>query len=108
MHEMSIATAIVDACAERAAGVRVLRVRIEVGQLAAILTDSLRFCFDICAQGTTVEGAELEILEIPGQGACEDCGRTTALAMPFGRCACGGFARIVAGEELRVKNMELA
>jgi len=108
MHEMSIATAIVDACAERAAGARVLRVRIEIGQLAAALPDALRFCFDVCAHGTAVEGAELEILEIPGRGRCEDCGATLALAMPFGRCDCGGFARIVGGEELRVKDMEVA
>ena len=53
----ALATAVVDACAERAAGARVLRVRVEVGQLVAVLPDALRFCFDVCAQGTVVEGA---------------------------------------------------
>ncbi len=70
MHELSIATAIVDACAERAGGARVLRVRLEIGQLAAVMPDALRFCFDVCAQGTPLEGAELDIIEIPGRGAC--------------------------------------
>lgn len=108
MHELGIATAVVDACAERAAGARVLRVRVEVGQLVAVLPDSLRFCFEVCAKGTQVEGAALEILETPGRGICETCGDTVALAAPFGRCACGGPLRIVAGEELRVKDMEVA
>lgn len=108
MHELGIATAVVDACAERAAGARVLRVRVEVGQLVAVLPDSLRFCFEVCAKGTQVEGAALEILETPGRGICETCGDTVALAAPFGRCACGGLLRIVAGEELRVKDMEVA
>ncbi len=108
MHEMSIATAIVDACADRAAGSRVLRVRVEVGQLVALQPDSLRFCFDVCAHGTAVEGAALEILETPGRGVCDDCQHSVALAAPFGRCACGGLLRIVAGEELRVKDMEIA
>jgi hydrogenase nickel incorporation protein HypA/HybF len=108
MHELSLATAVVDACADRAAGARVLRVRVEVGQLAAVLPDALRFCFEICAQGTAVEGAQLEILETPGCAVCQGCGETIALSSPFGRCACGGILRIVAGDELRVKDMEIA
>ena len=108
MHELSIATAVVDACAERAAGGRVLRVRIEVGQLAAVLPDALRFCFDVCAQGTPLEGAELDILETPGRAVCGACGRVVALAVPHGSCDCGGILRVVAGEELRVKDMEVA
>jgi hydrogenase nickel incorporation protein HypA/HybF len=108
MHELCLATAVVDACAERAAGARVLRVRVEIGQLAAVLPDSLRFCFDICAQGTAVEGAELEILQTPGRAVCGSCGDTIALSSPFGRCPCGGVLRIVSGDELRVKDMEIA
>ncbi len=108
MHELGIATAVVDVCAERAAGARVLRVRIEIGRLVAVLPDALRFCFDICAKGTTVEGAELLIVETDGRGVCENCGEAVSLAAPFGRCACGGPLRIVAGEELRVKDMEIA
>jgi hydrogenase nickel incorporation protein HypA/HybF len=108
MHEMSIAISVVEACAERAAGARVLRVRVEIGQLVAVLPDALRFSFDVCAQGTPVEGAELEILETPGRAICEDCKRSISLAAPFGRCTCGGVLRIVAGEELRVKDMEIA
>jgi len=108
MHELSIATAVVEACAERAAGARIVRVRVEIGQLAAVLPDSLRFCFEICARGTEVEGAELEILETPGRAVCGGCGATVALSSPFGRCECGGVLRIVAGNELRVKDMEIA
>ena len=108
MHELSIANAVVEACAERAAGARVLRVRLEIGQLAAVLPDALRFSFDVCAQGTAVEGAELEIVEITGRAECNDCRRTMALTSPFACCDCGGLLRIIAGEELRVKDMEVA
>jgi hydrogenase nickel incorporation protein HypA/HybF len=108
MHELSIASFVVDACAERAEGARVLRVRVEVGQLVAVLPDALRFCFDVCAQGTLLEGAELEIIETPGRARCEACAREIALAMPLGLCDCGGMLRIMAGEELRVRDMEVA
>ncbi len=109
MHELSIATVLVEACDERAAGARVLRVRLEIGRLAAVLPDALRFCFDVCAKGTAVEGAALEILDIEGRAVCQDCQRTVALATPVGCCDCGSFnLRIIAGEELRVKEMEVA
>jgi len=107
MHELSLACSIVDSCAERAGGARVLRVTIEVGQLAAVLPDALRFCFDICAQGTALESAELEVVEIPGRATCDACGGAIALSSPVGACACGGHLRIVGGRELRIKEMEI-
>jgi hydrogenase nickel incorporation protein HypA/HybF len=107
VHELSLACAIVDACAARAGGARVLRVTLEVGQLAAVFPDSLRFCFDVCAQGTVLEGAELEIIEIPGHATCETCGRSIDLSSPYGVCECGGALHIVHGRELRMKEMEI-
>ena len=68
MHELSIANGIVELCAERAGGERVTRVRLEIGQLSAVLPDAVRFCFDVCAKDTVVEGALLEIIETPGRG----------------------------------------
>lgn len=108
MHELGLAAAVVDACKERASGERVLRVRVEVGQLVAVQPDALRFCFDVCARGTPLVGAELLIVETPGRAMCDACGESIALAAPLGRCPCGGTLRIVAGEELRVKDMEVA
>ncbi|MBV8407638.1 MAG: hydrogenase maturation nickel metallochaperone HypA [Alphaproteobacteria bacterium] len=107
MHELSVASAIVEACAGRAGGARVLRVTVEVGELAAVSPDALRFCFDTCAQGTAVAGAELDIVEIPGRATCDACGGSVALSSPYGVCACGGYLRIVRGRELRVREMEV-
>lgn len=67
MHELSITRNVVAICSEHAAGMRVTRVTLEIGKLAAVLPDSLRFCFDVCAKGTMLEGARLEIRETPGQ-----------------------------------------
>lgn len=108
MHELSLATAVVGLCTERAGGARIVRVRVEVGRLAAVLPEALRFCFDVCARGTVAEGAELEILELPGLAECGACGATVELDSPFGCCDCGGVLRVVAGDELRVKDMEVA
>jgi hydrogenase nickel incorporation protein HypA/HybF len=67
VHELSITRNVVAIVSERAVGQRVTRVRLEIGRLSAVVPDSIRFCFDICAQGTPLEGAELEIVERPGQ-----------------------------------------
>ena len=108
MHELSLACSIVEDCAKRAGHERVLRVTLEIGQLVAVMPDAIRFCFDVCAEGTVLEGAELEILEIPGRALCEHCGCSTALSSPYGLCECGGRLRIVGGNELRIKEMEIA
>jgi hydrogenase nickel incorporation protein HypA/HybF len=109
MHELSIANAVVEACAERAGGSRVIRVRLEIGALAAVMEDAVGFCFDVCAKDTVVEGAALEVVAVAGRGECSACGASVAITSPIGRCACGSIdLRIVAGEELRVKEMEVA
>jgi hydrogenase nickel incorporation protein HypA/HybF len=67
VHELSITRNVVAIVSERAEGQRVTRVRLEIGRLTAVVPDSIRFCFDICAQGTPLEGAALEIIESAGQ-----------------------------------------
>jgi hydrogenase nickel incorporation protein HypA/HybF len=109
MHELSIANNIVEICAGRAAGSRVTRVRLEIGQLAAVMPDAVRFCFDVCAKDTVLEGAELEICEIAGRALCCDCDAEVSLQHLVGRCACGSANPcVIAGEELKIKEMELA
>ena len=109
MHELSIANGIVEICAERAGTARVTRVRLEIGMLSAVLPDAVRFCFDVCARNTVVEGAALEILTPPGRARCRDCDGEVALVRLAGRCACGSAnLRVVAGEELKIREMEIA
>lgn len=109
MHELSIANAIVEACAERASGSRVIRVRLEIGRLSGVLPDAVRFSFDVCARDTVVEGAALEIVETTGRAVCRDCDSEVTLVRLVGRCGCGSAnLRVIAGEELKVKEMELA
>ncbi len=87
---------------------RVTRVVLEIGKLSAILPDAVRFCFDLCTEGTVVEGATLEIIEVPGLARCRDCGRDVTLERPFGRCECGSTdLDWLSGDELKVKEFEV-
>lgn len=108
MHELGIAQEVVALVSEHARGARVTRVVLEIGKLALVLPDAVRFCFDLCSEGTVVEGAALEIIETPGRARCRACGGEVLLAQPFGRCACGGTdLEWLSGEELKVKEFEV-
>lgn len=109
MHELAITEEIVDILRRRAGERKVRRVVLEIGKLSAVLPDAVRFCFDLCAEGTPAEGAALEILEPPGRARCRACGGEVALDRPFGRCGCGSSdLDWISGEELRIREMEVA
>jgi hydrogenase nickel incorporation protein HypA/HybF len=67
MHEMGIALQIVEIATASIpsdlAEVRIERVNLKVGKLAAVVPESLRFCFSVASKDTALDGAELlEIL----------------------------------------------
>jgi hydrogenase nickel incorporation protein HypA/HybF len=105
---MAITQDLVLLLSEECKGHKVSRVVLEIGKLSAVLPDAVRFCFDLCTEGTIAEGAVLEIVETPGLGRCRACGLDVALERPFGRCSCGSSdLAFLAGEELRLKEVEV-
>lgn len=108
MHELSITQSIVEAIAERFGGARVSGVRLEIGRLSGVLPDAVRFCFDVVAAGTAVEGARLEIDETAGRTRCRDCTRECVLADSIPLCRCGSArVEVLAGAELRIVSVDL-
>jgi len=109
MHELSITQNIVDLAGERAEGKRILRIALAIGKLSGIVSDAVRFCFDVCADATLAEGARLDIEEIPGRGRCRECGKELPLEQPYGQCTCGSTRLdLIAGQELQIIEMEIA
>lgn len=112
MHELGITQSIVEICAERAAGgqvaAKVVRVTLEIGRLTAVMPDAIRFCFAICAEGTVLDGAALQIVDVPGKGRCRECLREMEMTDFLARCECGSIdIACIAGEGLRIKDMEV-
>lgn len=109
MHELGIARNIIDIVCKHANGKPVQRVCIEVGALSAVSPDAIRFCFDVCARGTLVEGAELAIDELPARGKCGDCNSQINLELVDWHCYSCGSKNVscVGGFELNVKEMEI-
>ncbi len=112
MHEMSLAEGIVQLVedAVRADGcTKVKTVWLEIGQLAAVEKEALRFCFDAVTRDSVAEGARLEIVETPGQGWCMKCEGNVAVTALYEPCpVCGSYQiQVTGGNEMRVKELEV-
>lgn len=112
MHEMALCESVLEALEENARreGYRkVTLVRLEIGALAAVEPEAMRFGFDAVMRGTLADGAVLEIIERPGQAWCMACACTVAVRQRFDPCpGCGGYQlQVTGGEELRIKELEV-
>jgi hydrogenase nickel incorporation protein HypA/HybF len=112
MHEMSVAQNIVDIVQEHMpdgteTGVRIVRLRI--GKMAGIVTDSLEFCFEVITQGTPLQNAQLEIHTEPLVIRCNTCTRTSEIDEPIFLCPeCGSAeVKVESGMELHISEIEL-
>ncbi|ANI39474.1 hydrogenase maturation nickel metallochaperone HypA [Mycolicibacterium vaccae] len=109
MHEMAITQSVVDAVCEHAGGRRVHGIRLEVGALCAVVPDSMQFCFELVTEGTTAEGARLDIDVRPASGHCRGCGEDFVLADFILLCPCGSAdVEVTAGQDILIRSMEVS
>lgn len=112
MHEMSLCEGIRRVIEDQIAAHdvdRVRRVRVEIGRFAGVEKDALAFAFEVVMRGTRAEGAELVMLDLPGRALCYDCMEEVEIAHRLDPCPdCGGGKLVpVAGDEMRIKDMEV-
>jgi hydrogenase nickel incorporation protein HypA/HybF len=109
MHELSIAQAILRIAIAHSGGARIAAVHVRVGHLRQVVPAALTFAFELSAQGTAADGAELELDEVPAAGTCRACGRESELpGFPLACAACGSLdVEVVRGEELIVDSLDL-
>jgi hydrogenase nickel incorporation protein HypA/HybF len=101
--------AAVSEAAERAGAVRVNRVTITIGGLTAIMPYALHFAWDALTPGTLVEGAVLNIVEVPARSRCGECGTEFEHDQYDRLCpSCGNFmCEVIAGNELRIDDVDV-
>lgn len=109
MHELAIAESVLSAITARIGDRQVVQVRLEIGRLSGVSVDSLRFCFELAAEGTGIDGAELTIDEPPGRARCATCSEEFVLEDRILLCACGSSdVRLLGGDELRILSVEMS
>ena len=108
VHELALMESVVTTVLEAVQDARVVRLRLEVGRLTAVVPDALRFCFDVCVKDTSLEGATLEIEETPGRVRCRACNEHRELLDPLEGCPCGSLdLEILGGHQLRIRDVEV-
>jgi hydrogenase nickel incorporation protein HypA/HybF len=111
MHEASIVSGLMTILLDQAAKhavVHISRVTVKVGKLRSVEPRSLIGCFEMFAEETIAEGAELVVEPVSIRGRCGDCGEEFEIAGFIFRCPrCQGSQIVViAGEELYIDSFE--
>jgi hydrogenase nickel incorporation protein HypA/HybF len=113
MHEMGIALQIVEITTASLPAdlgeARVAAVNLKIGKLAAVVPESLRFCFDVAVKDTPLAGAKLVIEEVPVVASCKDCKTRWTIEEPVFICkTCqSGSLEILSGRELDIESIEV-
>jgi hydrogenase nickel incorporation protein HypA/HybF len=112
MHELSLAEGILrvlEQTRERDPFERITQLRLEVGALAGVEIESLRFALNCIAANTLLAGASIEINQPPGDAWCLPCAQSVEITSRLDACPiCGGYQlQATGGTELRVVDMQV-
>jgi hydrogenase nickel incorporation protein HypA/HybF len=112
MHEMSLAEGIRTTVMEQAQAhgfERVTRLRLEIGRFAGVEKPALEFAFDVVMRGSPAEGADLQMIDLPGRALCYDCMTEVEIDNRLDPCPLCGGGKLMpqGGDEMRIKDMEV-
>ena len=113
MHEMALSESVLQSIERnaRADGFeRVVAVHLEIGELAGVDTEAMRFSFDAVTRGTLADSARLDISAVPGEAWCLPCGHTVRISKRFDPCPdCGSHQlQVTGGADMLLKSLEVA
>ena len=112
MHEMSLCEGILDIMeseAEKQQFKQIKKVWLQIGDLATVEIEALKFCYDVVVKNTVAMGSELIIEHITGKAWCLNCCQSVSVTTKFDACPdCGNYQlQLTQGDELRIKEMEV-
>ena len=110
MHEYSIVQALLDlvgaeARKHKATGVR--RIRVRVGELSGVEPELLLSAYNLVREHSVCQGADLEIHQVGARWTCPQCATDLPTGQRLQCTACGGPARLAAGDEIILEQVEL-
>lgn len=112
MHEMSIATSLLDSVrteALRFPAKHIAKVGVRIGALAGLDPDALRFCFEVLVKDSELEPLELDIDYRPRRHQCLVCGEPFDAAYEDTACPhCSAIdSTFLSGDELELAYLEV-
>lgn len=112
MHELSLCEGVLQVLEDQAESQHFSRVKtvwLEIGSLAGVEIEAMRFGFDVVIRDSLADGARLEIIEVPGQAWCLDCAAAVEIRQRYDECPrCGGYQlQVTGGDQMRIKELEV-
>lgn len=80
---------------------------LQIGELSSVVPEYMYKLYPMAIEGTFLEGSELNIEVIPGNGKCKECNQVFNLLAEKGICpACGSKAfELLSGKEFYIKEI---
>ncbi len=88
---------------------RLKEVAVQVGELVAVVPESLEFCFNVLTENTKLSGAQLKIEILPLSADCQDCRHqfhVENFVFSCPRCHSTKI-EIIQGQELIIRHLEV-
>ena len=110
MHEMSIATSIVEIAegeAKKANAKIITEIELDIGTISGIELEALEFAFKALKPKTMLKDAEININIIQAKSKCEECFSEFETENVYTLCPnCGSYkTSILQGKEMKVKSI---
>ena len=112
MHELSIATDLINTAIETAKqnnALKVLSVTVEIGELAMVNPEQLAFMYEVLTEENMLKGSKLNLVILPAVAECKNCGYKGPIPDKY-TCACpncGLTLRAIECRDIQLKTMEL-
>jgi hydrogenase nickel incorporation protein HypA/HybF len=113
MHELSITQNILEIAlrhGQKAKAKNITGIHLRIGQLSSVIDESVQFYWDMIAEGTLAEGAQLHFNRIPAQLKCEDCGQFYTLSgnqLDLCPNCDSAKVKIITGKEFQLESIEI-
>jgi len=111
MHEVSIIQNVIKIVIDKATEnkfTKVNKVSLKIGELSAVMPESLNFAFKSCIMDTMLEGSTLEIEKVKAVAECSDCTQEFPIDHFNKLCPCCNkfSSSIISGYELYINTIE--
>lgn len=112
MHEMSVATHLLNLCVENAeknSAKSISKITVKIGKLSGVEPHFLVSAFDVIKGETVAANAELEFIHQDVVARCDKCSQSYKIEDYYIACPeCGNVdVKIIDGEELMLMSLEL-
>lgn len=90
MHEYSLTCDILKSVLEYSQGREIKKIVLVIGEMSSVIDESVKLYWELLAENTLAEKAQLEFKRIEGYFICKECGHTFPVKHSDFRCPmCG-------------------